>query len=148
MRYNSIVWRQKLADTVDGIEIAIYAIIAVFLIGMAFITFVHVGRNLLLNVFVIPNDPMSAMLLALKDLMVAMILVELLQTVIVFIREHKLDMRLILAAGLTAMVRKVLVFGVEPIDAMMMSLVVALIVVLTVAMVVFTKYGPITKSIH
>ncbi|MCD5409920.1 MAG: phosphate-starvation-inducible PsiE family protein [Methanocellales archaeon] len=105
-------------------EIAIYAIIAVFLIGMAFMLFV------------------------LKDLMVAMILVELLQTVIVFIREHKFDMRLILAAGLTAMVRKVLVFGVEPVDAMMMGLVVALIVVLTASMVVFTKYGPITKSIH
>jgi len=148
MRYDNIVCRQKLADTVDRIEIAIYVIIAVFLIGMAFITFVHVGRALLLNVFVIPNDPMSAMLLALKDLMIAMILVELLQAVIVFIREHKLDMRLILAAGLTAMVRKVLVFGVEPVDAMMMGLVVALIVVLTVAMVVFTKYIPITKSIH
>ncbi len=35
-------------------------------------------------------------------------------------------MRLILAAGLTAMVRKVLVFGVEPVDAMMMGLVVGI----------------------
>ena len=61
------------------------------------------------------SGPVSLSLIdiALNDLLVTLIIAGLIQTVIVYIKLHKLDLRLILGVGLTAMVRRVLVFGVE-----------------------------------
>ena len=50
---------------------------------------------------------------ALNSLLVILIIAALIQTVIVYIRVRTLDLRLILGVGLTAMIRRVLVFGVE-----------------------------------
>lgn len=83
---------------------------------------------------------MLVILLMLRDLFIAIIIVELLQTAAVFIREEQVDIRMILGAGLTAMVRKVLVFGVEAVEITEMVIVVALIIALTLAIVMFTRY--------
>ncbi|MDI6888488.1 MAG: phosphate-starvation-inducible PsiE family protein [Methanocellales archaeon] len=111
---------------------------AVFLIAMAFTSFLYVGRDLS-GIFESENA-MLVILLMLRDLFIAIIIVELLQTAAVFIREEQVDIRMILGAGLTAMVRKVLVFGVEAVEITEMVIVVALIIALTLAIVMFTRY--------
>ncbi|MBU2617709.1 MAG: phosphate-starvation-inducible PsiE family protein, partial [Euryarchaeota archaeon] len=120
-------WKPKLVRTLDGLYMVIYVTIAIFLIAMAFASFVFVGKDLwgVLGA----ESPMLVILMALKDLFIAIIIVELLLAVVVFIREEQIDMRLLLGAGLTAMVRKVLVFGVEEVNIMEMVVVVALIMV-------------------
>ena len=133
-------WKPKLVKTLDVLYMVIYVIIAIFLIAMAFASFVFVGKDLWSVLGA--ESPMLVILMALKDLFIAIIIVELLLTVVVFIREEQIDMRLLLGAGLTAMVRKVLVFGVEEVNIMEMVVVVALIIVLTLAMVALTKYKP------
>jgi len=131
-------WKPKLVDALDNVYIGIYTIIAVFLVAMALASFIVVGRDVLGGLG--SESTMSVILIALKDLMVAIIIVELLQTVVVFIREEQVDIRMILGAGLTAMVRKVLVFGVEEVEITEMAIVVALIIALTLAIVMLTRY--------
>jgi uncharacterized membrane protein (DUF373 family) len=132
-------WKQNLIKLLDKTDTVIYTIIAIFLIAMAFASFIVVGKDVL-NSFS-SGSTISVILIALKDLMVAIIVVELLQTVVVFIREEQVDIRMILGAGLTAMVRKVLVFGVEEVEILEMAVVVALIIVLTLAIVILTRYA-------
>lgn len=130
-------WKSKLMTTLDKLYVLLYAIIAVFLILAAFATFVVVGSSLLGAIG--SDSPMLFIILAIKDLFIAIIVVELLLTVMVFIQKEQIDMRLLLSAGLTAMVRKVLLFGVEEVDITEMIVVMALILVLTLAMIALTK---------
>ncbi len=131
-------WRSKLMTALDLIYIMLYAIIAMFLTLTAFASFVVVGSALWGAIGA--ESPILFIIMALKDIFIAIIIVELLLTVMVFIQKEQIDMRLLLGAGLTAMVRKVLLFGVEESNIAEMMAVVALILVLTFAMIAFTKY--------
>ncbi|MDD2666630.1 MAG: phosphate-starvation-inducible PsiE family protein [Methanocellales archaeon] len=131
-------WRSKLMTVLDIIYIMLYAVIAFFLTLTAFASFVVVGSALLGAIGA--ESPILFIITALKDIFIAIIVVELLLTVMVFIQKEQIDMRLLLGAGLTAMVRKVLLFGVEEVDIAEMMAVIALILVLTFAMIAFTKY--------
>lgn len=95
----------------DKVEIAIYLLVALFLGIMALLTFFIVARDL--SQFIFGPIDLSIIDKALNDLLVTLIIAGLIQTVIVYIKLHMLDLRLILGVGLTAMVRRVLVIGVE-----------------------------------
>ncbi len=100
-----------IASALDKIESGIYLIVALFLGIMALLTFFVVARDL--SQFVSGAVDLSSIDTALNDLLVTLIIAGLIQTVIVYIKLHMLDLRLILGVGLTAMVRRVLIFGVE-----------------------------------
>ncbi|HEY3422988.1 MAG TPA: phosphate-starvation-inducible PsiE family protein [Methanocellaceae archaeon] len=100
-----------IASALDKIESGIYLIVALFLGIMALLTFFIVARDL--SQFVSGPVSLGWIDIALNDLLVTLIIAGLIQTVIVYIKLHMLDLRLILGVGLTAMVRRVLVFGVE-----------------------------------
>ena len=122
-----------IASALDKIESGIYLLVALFLGIMALLTFFIVARDL--SQFV--SVPVSLVLIdtALNDLLVTLIIAGLIQTVIVYIKLHMLDLRLILGVGLTAMVRRVLVFGVEKINWEDMA-----ITALLIAVIVFGIY--------
>jgi len=99
------------ADLLDKVETCIYLLVALFLGIMALMTFFIVAMDLAQVISGADNlDTIGA---ALNSLLVILIIAALIQTVIVYIRSHTLDLRLILSVGLTAMIRRVLVFGVE-----------------------------------
>lgn len=124
---------QTIATVIGRIESAIYLVAALFLIVMAIAAFFVVGGDLFR--FVAGGDRVDIIYRALNDLLIVLIIVELIQTIVVFIRRHVLDLRLILAAGLTAMIRRVLLFGVETdIKSADMAITALLILVLAVAM--------------
>lgn len=100
-----------IASVLDKVEIAIYLLVALFLGIMALLTFFIVARDL--SQFIFGPIDLSIIDKALNDLLVTLIIAGLIQTVIVYIKLHMLDLRLILGVGLTAMVRRVLVIGVE-----------------------------------
>jgi uncharacterized membrane protein (DUF373 family) len=95
----------------DKAEAAIYLLVALFLGIMALMTFFLVARDL--SQFVTGQSTLDVIDAALNSLLVTLIIAALIQTVIVYIKVHTLDLRLILGVGLTAMIRRVLVFGVE-----------------------------------
>lgn len=104
--YDSII-----ANFLDKIESAVYLLVSIFLVLLALMTLFIVGKDMAQFVF----EPFSLdkLVLALNDLLVTLIIAELIQTVVVYFKSHQLELKLILAAGLTAMIRRVLVFGVE-----------------------------------
>lgn len=119
-------------DVIGKVESGIYLMVALFLILMAIASFFIVGRDM--SGLVSGQMTIDTIYMSLNDLLVILILVELIQTVVVFIRSHRLDLRLIIAAGLTAMIRRVLVFGVEHIPVEEMVITAVLVVVLVAAL--------------
>lgn len=101
----------SIVSVLDIVEAAIYLLVALFLGIMALLTFFIVASNL--SQFISSTDKLFVIDTALNSLLVTLIIAALIQTVIVYIRTHTLDLRLILGVGLTAMIRRVLVFGVE-----------------------------------
>jgi uncharacterized membrane protein (DUF373 family) len=76
---------------------------------------------------------------ALNNLLLTFILAELIQIVIVYMQKKHLDTLLLLATGLTAMVRHVLVFGVEPIPWEEM-IVTALLIAITASLMIMIEF--------
>ena len=126
-RYN-----ETIATIIGRIESAIYLIAALFLIVMAIAAFLVVAGDLFQ--FTAGGGQIDIIYNSLNDLLVVLIIVELIQTIAVFIQRHVLELRLILAAGLTAMIRRVLLFGVETnVTTMDMAVTAVLIIVLAFA---------------
>ncbi len=102
--------RNSVIGLLDMIETGIYLLVALFLGIMALLTFFVVALDL--SAFV-SGTSLDIIDKALNSLLVTLIIAALIQTVIVYIKIRSLDIRLILSVGLTAMIRRVLVFGVE-----------------------------------
>lgn len=125
--YDSII-----AGFLNKVESAVYLLVSIFLVILALMTLFIVGKDM--SRFVIEPFSLDTLVLALNDLLVTLIIAELIQTVVVYFKSHQLELKLILAAGLTAMIRRVLVFGVEKnITWEEMAITALLILVITVA---------------
>jgi uncharacterized membrane protein (DUF373 family) len=115
----------------------IYFAIAVVLSLLALISLVDVARGFL-------NLGNSLTLTAgilniLHAVLLTIIIVEILETVIVYFRTNRVLVRPILVAGLTAMVRRILFYGVEAIQPMDLLVDAVVIAVLTAAVVLIGK---------
>lgn len=125
--YSSVV-----AGFLDKVESAVYLLVSIFLVILALMTLFIVGKDMVR--FVTEPFSLDTLVLALNDLLVTLIIAELIQTVVVYFKSHQLELKLILAAGLTAMIRRVLVFGVEKnITWEEMGITAILVLVITVA---------------
>ncbi len=113
-------------------ESAIYLVTAGFLVVMALLSVFYVAGDLW-GVFG-GTAGRDTIYLALNDLLIVLIIAELIQTIVVFVQRHELDLRLVLAAGLTAMIRRVLLLGVESITYEEMGITALLIVAIAIAM--------------
>ncbi len=121
-----------IATFLNKVESAVYLLVSIFLVILALMTLFIVGKDM--AGFVFAPFSLDMLVLALNDLLVTLIIAELIQTVVVYFKSHQLELKLILAAGLTAMIRRVLVFGVEKnISWEEMAITAALILVITVA---------------
>jgi uncharacterized membrane protein (DUF373 family) len=120
-----------MAVAIGRVESAIYLIAALFLIIMAILAFFYVAGDLL--GVAAGTAGRETVYTALNDLLVVLIIVELIQTIIEFVQRHELDLRLVLAAGLTATIRRVLLLGVEKISYEEMGITALLIVSIAVA---------------
>jgi uncharacterized membrane protein (DUF373 family) len=116
----------------------IYLFIAIVLALLAVFSFYDVALQF---VDILRTDvPMTdSILTVLHALLVTIIIIEILETVTAYFRTNRLQVRPILIAGLTAMVRKVLVYGLEPTDIIDVAGTVAVIAVLTLAIVLIGK---------
>ncbi|NVO67496.1 phosphate-starvation-inducible PsiE family protein [Methanofollis tationis] len=113
----------------------IYFCIAIILVLLAFASFYDVALEFL-QAFEGGLVTTNGILQVLHALLVTIIIIEILETVTAYFRTNQLQVRPILIAGLTAMVRKVLVYGLEPTDLIDVVGTVAVIAVLTAAIAV------------
>lgn len=130
----------RLRIAVSGISITtviIYLVIAVVLSLLAIVSFYEVFL-LMWGIFSHSNITLG-ILEVLHALLVTIIILELLETVTVYLTIHRILVKPLLIAGLTAMIRRVLVFGVEPSEPLDIFATVAVIGVLTVAIVFIGK---------
>jgi Phosphate-starvation-inducible E. len=135
---------ETIAAVIGRAEEAIYLVTALFLIIMAIASFFVVAGDLFQ--FTGGDEGMGVIYAALNDLLVVLIVVELIQTIVVFIRRHVIDLRLILAAGLTAMIRRVMLFGVEKnITSVDMAITALLIIVLAIS-IYLVGYRKVERS--
>ena len=108
----------------ERIELLIYGLIGMLLVVIALLSVIVVSRD------VITTPGLSSALHALNDLFITIIVAELLVTVVGYMKHRTVNLRLILGAGITAMVRRLLVIGVEPIPFEELVIVLAAIVIL------------------
>lgn len=124
-------YSSEISKALSMAESVIYLLAAIFLILIAFAAFFVTAIEL--SRFITEEPTIDIVFQALNDLLVILIIVELIQTIVVFVQRHQLDLRLILAAGLTAMIRRVLVFGVESIKWEEMAVTAVLLIALVAA---------------
>ncbi len=133
--------RNRHVDTIisalSSVTMIIYLAIAIALSVLAILSFYDVA---LLTLHIFSADDMTLGVLAvLHALLLTIIIIELLDTVTLYFKTNKLQVTPILIAGLTAMVRRILAFGVEPVDTIDVGLTLAAILVLTIAIVYIGK---------
>src|SRR5271157_96369 len=139
-------YNKGIADMLDKAESAIYLLVAVFLGIMALMTFFIIARDLTqFNFgqvsFGTSNPNLSLINNALNDVLVTLIIAGLIQTVIVYIKIHTIDLRLNLGVGLTAMIRRVLVSGAESLgwEDMAVTALLILVIIIGIYMIGETK---------
>jgi len=131
------------ADTaisaLSGATLAIYLLIALSLALLALASFYDV---VLQAVALIRAENMTyGVLQVLHALLLTLIIVEILETVTAYFRTSRVQVTPILIAGITAMVRRVLTFGVEPVEPLDIGMTLAAILVLTAAIVFIGRRG-------
>jgi uncharacterized membrane protein (DUF373 family) len=124
-------------QALSRVTVGIYLIIAIVLTILVIISFYRVGMQLIGLI----GDPLipGGVIQVLHTLLTTIILVEVLETVTAYFKTHKLLIRPILIAALTATVRRVLLFGVEVTDPFEIALTLAAIVVITFAIIYIGK---------
>ena len=119
------------------VTFAIYLGIAILLSLLALISLADAARILL----AIPGSVEHALALhaGLQAILLTIIIVEILETVLVYFRTSRILVRPILIAGITAMVRKVITMGVESFNAVDLLAIAVVIGVLTAAIIYIGK---------
>jgi len=126
--------KKYLAEGLSGvvyISSAIYLLIAFALAVLALFSFYDV--LVCMSGLFTAVDPTLAVLETLHALLLTLIIVEVLETVTAYFRTNRVQVRPILIAGLTAMVRRILLFGVETTAPADIAVTLAAIIVLTIA---------------
>lgn len=128
---------KTLVRAISSVTVIIYLIVAINLTILAFLSFYDVFIQFL-NALSAPSVS-AGILQVLHSLLVTIIIIEILETVTAYFRTNRVQVKPILIAGLTAMIRKVLIYGIDITETMELMLTLAAIVVFTAAIVYIGK---------
>lgn len=128
---------EKIVAGISSITMIIYLVIAAVLVILAALSFVEVFLQA--GTIIGSKDITGGILGVLHSLLLSIIIIELLETVVIYFRTSQFHVQPILFAALTAMIRRVLVYGVETSDFLDILTTVAAIGVLTIAIVLIGK---------
>jgi uncharacterized membrane protein (DUF373 family) len=96
---------RRLVRVFEASELVLYSAVAVLLIVIAIISLVVEVSNI--STYVTSASP----ILGLQELFVTIIVLELLMTVVGYIKRRSINLGLLLGVGLTAMIRKIITVG-------------------------------------
>ncbi len=122
-----------ITSALSGVTMGIYLLIAVSLSLLAIVSFYDVVMQM--AALVHTADVTQGVLQTLHALLLTIIIVEVLETVTAYFRTSRVQVTPILIAGITAMVRRVLTYGVEHLSPIDIGMTLAAILVLTIAIV-------------
>lgn len=121
------------------VPMIMYMIVAVLLTIIA--TFSLYDAVLLIANMIFSKDLANGLIQVIQSLLLTITIIVLFETVTVYFRTKHVEVRALLIAGITGMVRHILIFNVSTADAMQMFATVALLAVL-IAGVVLVKPEP------
>jgi len=127
----------KAITTISWVMLSIYLLIAASLSLLAIFSFYDVIIQI--AALIHADNMTQGILEVLHALLLTLIIVEILETVMAYFRTSRVLVTPILIAGITAMVRRVLTFGVEHLDPIDIGMTLAAILVLTIAVVYIGK---------
>ncbi|WOX58056.1 phosphate-starvation-inducible PsiE family protein [Methanoculleus receptaculi] len=130
-------YAENAVPVISWVTQCIYLLIAVALSVLALVSLYDVLLQMVALIHA--EDTMQGALEVLHALLLTLILVEILETVTAYFRTKKVLVTPILIAGVTAMVRRVLIFGVEVHEPAEIGMTLAAILVLTIAIVYIGK---------
>jgi uncharacterized membrane protein (DUF373 family) len=120
---------RRLVHLFEASELVLYSAVAVLLIVIAII-------SLLVEVSNIGNYLTSAStILGLQELFVTVIILELLMTVIGYMKRRSINLGLLLGVGLTAMIRKIITVGYSSTNYQEFALVLVATAILVAAII-------------
>lgn len=108
--YSSVI-----GNALDMAQGTIYLLAALFLVMLAVLTLLSVVQEM--STFINPSEGVTRMDVvdsSLEHILVIFIITGLIQTLVVYYKSHTIDISLVLSVGLTAVIRRVLVFGARP----------------------------------
>lgn len=121
------------------VPLVLYTIVAIMLTIIAF--FSVYDSAVVIYQLIIPPSVSVNLTSVINSLLLTITIIVLFETVTVYFRTKHVEVRALLVAGLTGMVRHVLVYNMESIDPMTMFATVALLAVL-IAGIVLVKPEP------
>jgi len=127
----------RIVTVLDVAIFAIYLGVALALCLVAALSLVDVIA--LMGIALTAPDRALSIMEILHSLLLTIIIVELLETMIIYFRTNEFRIQPILLAGITAMVRRLLMFGVEIHNPWDIAVTLAAIVVLAAALVYLKK---------
>ena len=110
-------------------ELVLYGGVAVFLVIIAVISLI--GELESIRTYLYEN----AAIIGLEQLFNTIIILELLMTVVGYLKSRSISLGLLLGAGLTAMIRKIITVGYTPVAAQDFALILLAMVILVAAFV-------------
>jgi len=96
---------RRIVRVFEASELVLYSAVAILLIVIAIISLLVEVSNI--STYVTSASP----ILALQELFVTIIVLELLMTVVGYIKRRSINLGLLLGVGLTAMIRKIITVG-------------------------------------
>lgn len=115
-------------NTLDLVQAAIYLVAAILLVVLAIMAFLVIIGDM----YDIVSGSMNiqAIDIVLSDILVVFVITGLVQTLIVYVKSHAIDPWLVLSVGLTAIIRRVLIFGAKETPYEEVALTTALLLVI------------------
>ncbi len=115
------------------IPMALYLIVAAMLTIIAVFSVYDAGLQIIS--MIVTRDFTNGLVQVIYSLLLTITIIVLFETVTVYFRTKHVEVRALLIAGLTSMVRHILIFNVATIDALQMFATVALLAVLIAGIV-------------
>ena len=115
------------------VPLVLYTIVAIMLTIIALVSLYD--STILIYHLVIPTGYSADIISVINSLLLTITIIVLFETVTVYFKTKHVEVRALLVAGLTGMVRHILVYNMEKIDPLMLSASVALLAVLIAGIV-------------
>jgi uncharacterized membrane protein (DUF373 family) len=118
---------RRMVQFFERAELILYGAVGILLVAIALIALAAEVEGIT-NYFVTDSP-----IIGLNDLFAAIIVLELLMTVVGYMKTKSINLGLLLGAALTAMVRKIILFGYQPGDVQSFELALLATAILVVA---------------
>lgn len=125
------------------VPVVLYAIVAVMLTVIAVVSLYD--STILIWHLLVPASGAANIISVINSLLLTITIIVLFETVTVYFRTKHVEVRALLVAGLTGMVRHVLIYNMEDVDPVMLAAAVAMLAVL-IAGIVLIKPEPVPEA--